>query len=166
MSWIATLLAKGKLLPWGTILRLGGYVVLLLIGLYGGYQLGSARADRVELRVAQQLAVDLKAMTDARDIVSSLLTQELNTAHKELLHAQAATNNLLATNRRLRVSVLCPSKTDSGHPGMGNGERAELDPAARQAYFALRRGINIVENKLSTCQGILTVIQENKNEPK
>ncbi len=62
-----------------------------------------------------------------------------------------------AGRQRLHVAAACPAagggvpKTGAG-AGMGNGARAELDPAARPDYFALRAGIRKLTAQLEACQ--------------
>ncbi len=57
---------------------------------------------------------------------------------------------------RLLVAAKCPDVPQAASaPGVDSGTRAELDPAARSAYFALRDGINRAEAKLAACQGEL-----------
>lgn len=62
-----------------------------------------------------------------------------------------------AGRQRLHVAANCPASS-SGVPNaragarMGNGTRAELDPAARSDYFALRAGIQQVTAQLAACQ--------------
>lgn len=65
-----------------------------------------------------------------------------------------------AGRQRLHVAAACPAagggvpKSGAG-AGMGNGARAELDPAARSDYFALRAGIQRVTAQLAACQARL-----------
>ncbi len=62
-----------------------------------------------------------------------------------------------AGRQRLHVAAACPaadggvSKSGAG-AGMGNGARAELDPAARSDYFTLRTGIQRLTAQLAACQ--------------
>ncbi|WP_447988432.1 lysis system i-spanin subunit Rz [Achromobacter spanius] len=62
-----------------------------------------------------------------------------------------------AGRQRLRVAATCPAAS-SGVPKagagarVGDGARAELDPAARSDYFALRAGIQRLTAQLSACQ--------------
>ncbi|WP_454695658.1 lysis system i-spanin subunit Rz [Achromobacter aegrifaciens] len=59
--------------------------------------------------------------------------------------------------QRLHVAAIC-SPASSGVPKagtaarLGDGTRAELDPAARSDYFALRAGIQRVTAQLEACQ--------------
>ncbi|WP_313378018.1 lysis system i-spanin subunit Rz [Achromobacter insolitus] len=65
-----------------------------------------------------------------------------------------------AGRQRLHVAAACPAAS-GGVPrsgagaGMGNGARAELDPAARSDYFALRAGIQRITAQLQACQARL-----------
>jgi len=62
-----------------------------------------------------------------------------------------------AGRQRLHVAATCPaassgvSKAGAG-ARVGDGARAELDPAARPDYFALRAGIRRVTAQLEVCQ--------------
>lgn len=65
-----------------------------------------------------------------------------------------------AGRQRLHVAAACPAArggvSDAGAgTGVGNGARAELDPAARSDYFALRAGIRQVTAQLEACQARL-----------
>ena len=63
-----------------------------------------------------------------------------------------------AGRQRLHVAATCPPAS-SGVPKagtaarLGDGARAELDPAARSDYFALRAGIRRLTAQLAACQG-------------
>jgi len=65
-----------------------------------------------------------------------------------------------AGRQRLHVAASC-SPASSGVPKagtaarVGDGARAELDPAARSDYFALRAGIQQVTAQLAACQARL-----------
>lgn len=63
---------------------------------------------------------------------------------------------------RLYVRAVCPAAGLSGaaaDPGGGAGTAAELDPAARPDYLALRAGLSKTETVLAECQGALADIQ-------
>ena len=132
---------------------------IFLVGGYLGYAMGSARADRVELRVAERAIADLQQMTAARDKVEELLTQEIHSIYKEIKHEKTITSDLRASNKRLLIAAQCKPSVASDDSVVGSGERAELDTTARQAYFDLREGIHRVEEKLRTCQGILSIVK-------
>lgn len=59
--------------------------------------------------------------------------------------------------QRLHIAASCPAAS-GGMPqagtaaGVGDGARAELDPAARSDYFALRAGIQRMTAQLAACQ--------------
>ena len=79
----------------------------------------------------------------------------------KLQEAQNETNRLRdrvsAGPVRLLVAAKCPDVPQAASaPGVDSGTGAELDPAARSAYFALRDGINRAETKLAACQAELT----------
>lgn len=62
-----------------------------------------------------------------------------------------------AGRQRLHVAAACPAASSgvpkAGTPArLGDGARAELDPAARSDYFALRAGIRQVTAQLAACQ--------------
>ena len=65
-----------------------------------------------------------------------------------------------AGRQRLHVAAAC-SASSGGVPQagaasrVGDGTRAELDPAARSTYFALRAGIRQVTAQLAACQARL-----------
>lgn len=67
---------------------------------------------------------------------------------------------LIAGRLRLHVRAACPA-AGGGVPEagagarMGNRVRAELVPAARSDYFALRAGIRQLTAQLETCQARL-----------
>lgn len=66
-----------------------------------------------------------------------------------------------AGRQRLRVRAVCPASPGAGMPstgtasGMDHGATAELDPASRPDYFALRDGIERVTRQLEACQSRL-----------
>ena len=62
-----------------------------------------------------------------------------------------------AGRNRLHVAASCPAAGGGVSPAgtgarVGDGTRAELDPAARSDYFALRAGIRQVTAQLAACQ--------------
>lgn len=82
-------------------------------------------------------------------------------AYGGLRNAQVQDDGLRADvdagRQRLRVRAVC-SAAGGGMPsagasaGVGDGARAELDPAARSDYFALRAGIQKLTAQLEACQ--------------
>ncbi|MDX3986183.1 MAG: lysis system i-spanin subunit Rz [Achromobacter sp.] len=83
-------------------------------------------------------------------------------AYGGMRNAQVQDDSLRADvdsgRQRLLVAATCPTAS-SGVPKagtaarVGDGARAELDPAARPDYFALRAGIQRVTAQLAACQG-------------
>ena len=121
---------------------------------------GAATADEKALQ-------DLKTATDARtlaegqrDALAARLRASDDLHAAKLQEAQNETNRLRdrvsAGPVRLLVAAKCPDVPQAASaPGVDSGAGAELDPAARSAYFALRDGINRAEAKLAACQGEL-----------
>ncbi|MCP1679403.1 lysis system i-spanin subunit Rz [Kerstersia gyiorum] len=65
-----------------------------------------------------------------------------------------------AGRQRLRVRAVCPSPSAGVSAagtasGLDHGATAELDPASRPDYFALRDGIERVTRQLEACQSRL-----------
>lgn len=140
----------------------------LLLGSFGagwtvnGWRLGqvmeSDRAERAEMAAAQ-----LKAATTERDHVAGLLVASDTKHAKELDDARKETNRVRdavsAGSVRLRVAARCPdvpqAPAAASSPSVDHGAGAELDGSARQAYFALRDGIDRAGAQLAACQGEL-----------
>src|SRR5690606_28633604 len=109
--------------------------------------MATARADslRNTLRLQRELAAD---------------AADLDQRHTQALSdARAATARLAAAvatgERRSRVPAHCPSAGVPGTAstaGMDDGEAAELTPAARQDYFALRGQVIRTEAALAGLQ--------------
>lgn len=109
--------------------------------------MAAARADslRNTLRLQRELAADA-ADLDQRH------TQALSDARAETARLAAA---VAAGERRLRVAARCPSagvSRPASAAGMDDGEAAELTPAARQDYFALRGQLIRTEAALAGLQ--------------
>lgn len=81
-------------------------------------------------------------------------TQELSDADLKITDLE---QRVAAGPARLYVAAKCPTNKQlpeaGATPGLGGGggERAELDPAFRPSYFALRRGIVKLEAALDAC---------------
>jgi prophage endopeptidase len=123
----------------------------------------SAAADAKALQ-ALKAATDARALAEGqRDALAARLRASDDIHAARLQKAQDETNSLRdrvsAGPVRLLIAAKCPTAPDlpqaASAPSMGDGARAELNPAARSAYFALRDGINAVEGKLAACQGEL-----------
>lgn len=131
-----------------------------------GEEIATMRADESD-RVAE-------AQRQAREILQRRYavvaeTNERNAraewaAYGGMRNAQVQDDRLRADvdagRKRLHVAAVCPAAggrvPDTGAgTGLGNGARAELDPAARSDYFALRSGIQQVTAQLEACQARL-----------
>lgn len=143
-------------------------VAAFLLGLVAGWRvenwhLTSAHEKEklAQIEVNQQAFAKLLA---DRDELASKLTASNDKYFKQWRAAQNETNRLRnAGSYGLRVRALCP---DSGQSAQGatnasldTGTGAELAPVARQAYFALRDGIDRTEAKLAACQAELILRQ-------
>lgn len=103
---------------------------------------------------------DLSTMTKQRDALAAQLQAAGDRHAAQLKDAQDETNRLRDRERagavRLRVAAVCPDIPDvpEASPGAGldTGTGAELDSASRQAYFALRDGIDRTSAQLAACQ--------------
>lgn len=150
-AWVkpAAALACALLLVWA------GWAV-------NGWRLNASH-QRELTALRESAAADLKAATDARDVLADRLRAQDDAAAAVLRKAQDENASLLdrvnAGTVRLRVAARCPNllhvpeaASDSGvDPGAG----AELDPAARPTYRALRDGIERSQVKLDRCQSQL-----------
>lgn len=154
---------KGYAAAAGVALAVGAGAAWTAQGWRYGAEISRMRADESD-RVAG-------AQRQAREILQRRyadvgLINERNAkaewaAYGGLRSAQVEDNGLRADvdagRQWLHVRAVCPSsggrvsKTGAS-AGMGHGARAELDPAARSTYFALRAGIQQVTAQLAACQ--------------
>lgn len=111
---------------------------------------------------ASRLAVTLQAQRDKTDELA-----ELDRIHTEKLTNVLSENNRLAADvadgkRRLLVKVSCPNATrtdtTTSAAGMDDAGTAELDPAARQDYYTLRRQVTLTESALAGLQGYVNEV--------
>lgn len=131
-----------------------------------GEQLASQRAARSdELAEGQRQAREILA----RRYVGVAEINERNAraewaAYGGMRNAQIQDDGLRADvdagRQRLHVRAACPAAgsgvSDAGATaGVDHGARAELDPAARSDYFALRAGIQQLTAQLEACQARL-----------
>lgn len=156
-----------------TLLRYGAAVAAgaLLAGLPLSWRHDAAMA-RLERQQATALAKqsgdaakrlqaaqdDLKQRQAAWAETETRLYGELRNAETENASLRADVD---AGRRRLLVRATCPASPGAGlsdastAAGVDHGTAAELDPAARPAYFALRDGIKRVTAQLEVCQSRL-----------
>lgn len=124
---------------------------------------GQYTAEKLE--ASQEAAKALAAMTADRDQLAGKLTAANDQHTTELRKAQNETNSLrdrLANSSSgLRIAATCresrlgPQAPSGARVDSGTG--AELDTTARQAYFALRDGIDRASAQLAACQDELTL---------
>lgn len=142
----------------------GGVVAWTVQGWRYGEQLAEQRAARAdEVAEGQRQAREILARRHA-DVAE---INERNgraewAAYGGLRSAQIEDDRLRADvdsgGQRLRVQASCGSAASGGVSAagtaarVGNGTRPELDPAARQDYFALRAGIRRMTAQLAVCQ--------------
>lgn len=156
-----------------------GYAVALVVGgAVAGSAAWTAQSWRYGAEIAGMRADEAgrvsEAQRQAREILERRyadvgLINERNAkaewaAYGGLRSAQLEDNGLRADvdagRQRLHVRAACPA-TGGGVPpagaaaGVGHGARAELDPAARSDYFALRAGIRQMTAQLEACQARL-----------
>ena len=145
--------------PWALI-------ALVAAGFAGGWGVNGWRLDAAHQ--AEQ-NTRLEAMSKERDAaifdrdklaVKLATNNDIHTA--QLRKLQNETNSLRdavgAGAVRLRVAATCPQPVQTGDasgPAVDHGTRPELDPAARQDYFALKDGIEHITAQIGACQGEL-----------
>lgn len=114
-----------------------------------------------------------------RDIATAILVKNnVDAVNQQLIASRAQTEAIRATfieykagkeneisaleravadgTKRLRVKARCPAvRADGAIPGGAGNGTAELDPAVRQDYFALRRGLDRQFAELQFCRSEL-----------
>ncbi|WP_238897899.1 lysis system i-spanin subunit Rz [Achromobacter xylosoxidans] len=150
--------------------------------LAGGLVLGAAAWTAQGWRYGEQLAVQRAARAEqvaegqrqAREILAQrhAAVADINernaraewAAYGGLRNAQIQDEGLRADvdagRQRLHVRAACPAAgggvSEAGAAaGVDHGARAELDPAARSDYFALRAGLQRLAAQLEACQARL-----------
>lgn len=144
-----------------------GAVVSCLLAFSGGYKVASWRLtgqyNSERLKASQEAINALDAMTKSRDDLAIRLAQANDQNLKKLRDAQNATNALrnksMLGTVGLRIPAACPrldaKASADASAGMDIRAGAELDPIARQAYYALRDGIDQASAQLAACQAEL-----------
>lgn len=113
----------------------------------------TARAESLQntLRLQRELNAEL-------DQLDRKHTEDLTNAQAE--NAQLAAD-VAAGKRRLRLQATCPSigvPDSAGTAGVDDGGTAELTPAARQYYFALRDQLTRTEAALAGLQAYVSKV--------
>lgn len=125
----------------------------------------TAKADEKALQALKE-ATDARTLAEGeRDALAARLRASDDLHAAQLQEAQNETNRLRdrvsAGPVRLLVAAKCPATPTvpaaASASGVDPGPRAELDPEARSAYFALRDGIDRTEAKLTACQAELSL---------
>lgn len=156
-----------------------GYAAALVVGaiVAGGaaWKVQSWRyGSEIAAMQADQAARVAESQRQAREILERRVAEvgQINernakaewAAYGGMRNAQVQDDGLRADvdsgRQRLHVAATCPAagggvpKAGAG-ARVGDGARAELDPAARSDYFALRAGIRRVTAQLEACQARL-----------
>lgn len=141
----------------------GAGVACFISGAFHGRELAERDRDQAEqVADAQRLAREILQQRHAA--VAEINERNARAewaAYGGMRNAEVEDDRLRADvdagHQRLRVQATCPA-AGGGVPsagaaaGVGYGTRAELDPAARSTYFALRAGIQRVTAQLAACQ--------------
>ncbi|WP_052945954.1 lysis system i-spanin subunit Rz [Achromobacter sp. LC458] len=163
----------------GALVGWKGYAAALVVGaIVAGGAAWKAQSWRYGAEIsamkADQSAVVAESQRQAREILERRVAEvgQINernakaewAAYGGMRNAQVQDDGLRADvdagRQRLHVAATCPA-AGSGVPKagagarVGDGTRAELNPAARSDYFALRAGIRRVTAQLEACQARL-----------
>lgn len=141
-----------------------GYVTALLIGAGGAWYVQGLRWENDVADIRHDSDVAIAANVDAVNqqlIASRAQTEAIRQTFIE--YKQGKENETSALERavadgtkRLRVKASCPAVSADGTiPGGAVSGTAELDPAVRQDYFALRRGLDRQYAELQFCRSEL-----------
>lgn len=147
---------------------------VLLFG--GGYWLRGIQADRDAERAANVVAIERKEQAEdqARRLAQARESEQAKAKALAELDAQATAQQKAAQHENeklrscidsgsgcgLRVKVITAPATGrvpgaASDSSVGVAASAELDPAARQDYYALRAGLAEQRQQLLTCQAAL-----------
>lgn len=141
-----------------------GYVTAFLIGAGAAWYVQGLRwdIDATERDIATAILV--KNNVDAVNqqlIASRAQTEAIRATFIEYKAGKENETNALERavadgTKRLRVKASCPAvRADGTLPGGAGSGTAELDPAVRQDYFALRRGLDRQFAELQFCRSEL-----------
>lgn len=141
-----------------------GYVTAFLIGAGAAWYVQGLRWENDVASIRHDSDVAIAANVDAVNqqlIASRAQTEAIRQTFIE--YKQGKENETSALERavadgtkRLRVKAICPAvPADGTVPGGTVSGTAELDPAVRQDYFALRRGLDRQFAELQFCRSEL-----------
>ena len=109
------------------------------------------------LRAQQSLQAELEENEKLWATAEAIQYRKLRDAENEINQLR---NDVAAGRKRLLINATCPTsgndmpETETS-TSMDNGASPELNPDARQNYYALRNGIERVTNQLLACQAKL-----------
>lgn len=141
-----------------------GYALALLVGAGGSWYVQGLRWDSDVADIRHNADVAISANVDAVNqqlIASRAQTEAIRATFID--YKTGKENEISALDRavadgtkRLRVKASCPAvRADGTIPGGAGNGTAELDPAVRQDYFALRRGLDRQFAELQFCRSEL-----------
>ncbi len=126
-----------------------------------GWRLGERAAKLEQQHTAERLAAAEAARAQEQTLVAAaaaadqLHSGELTSAELKIRDLE---QRVAVGTGRLSVAARCPAARvpeTAATAGVGDrSERAELDPVARPAYFALRRGLAAAEQALKLCVSV------------
>ena len=147
------------------------YLAIFLVGcafgaLVNGWRLNADIADLKTSHAETLKTISNEALKTQQSLQDELDANEKLWAtaeaiqYRKLRNAEDKINQLrddvAAGRKRLLVNATCPAGSDrvpetEASTSMDNGTAPELNPEARQNYYALRNGIERVTNQLLAC---------------
>lgn len=141
-----------------------GYVTAFLIGAGAAWYVQGLRWDNDVASIRHDSDVAIAANVDAVNqhlIASRAQTEAIRATFIEYKAGKENETSALERaiadgTKRLRIKASCPAvRADGTIPGGAVSGTAELDPAVRQDYFALRRGLDRQFAELQFCRSEL-----------
>lgn len=141
-----------------------GYALALLVGASGAWYVQGLRWDSdvqaAEVVTAQAISANVDAVNQQL-IASRAQTEAIRATFIEYKAGKENETSALERavadgTKRLRVKASCPAvRADGTVPGGAVSGTAELDPAVRQDYFLLKRGLDRQYAELQFCRSEL-----------
>lgn len=141
-----------------------GYVAALILGAAGAWYVQAIRWDNDvaarDLATATAIAANVDAV-NVQLIASREQTEQIRATFTEYKTGKENETNALERavtdgSKRLRVAARCSAVPHTGAVSGGTGGgSAELEPAARSDYYALRRGLDQQYGLLQFCRSEL-----------
>ena len=141
-----------------------GYVAAFLIGAAGSWYVQGLRWDNDAQAADLATATAISANVDAVNqqlIASRAQTEAIRATFIEYKAGKENETSALERavadgTKRLRIKASCPAvRADGTIPGGTVSGTAELDPAVRQDYLSLRRGLDRQFSELQFCRSEL-----------